>query len=927
MQTKPVKTLITKFLHPVTALLLLTGVFGFLPLSTVHADGTVAYVVPSGITSGNCDSWANGCDLQYALGLDPLPGEIWVAAGTYYPTTGADRSATFILKNGVSIYGGFDGTEALLAERDPATNVTILSGDIGTPGNTGDNSYHVVTGSGTDSSALLAGFTITAGNANGSDPAFYGGGMYNKSGSPTLSNLIFSENTATKYGAGMYNESSSPSVTNATFSSNSAEYGAGMYNEGSSPSVTNATFSSNSAQRGAGMYSTLSSNVILTNVTFSENAASVRGGGMTVSGSSPFLTNVTFSGNTAQWGGAMHNSFGGNPTLEHVTFSGNSASTNGSAIFNYSNSNPIITNSILYGNSVDEIYNDLTIPASIPVVTYSIVQGGHSGTGNLDADPLLGALANNGGYTQTMALGTDSPAIGAGNNADCPGTDQRGVTRPQGSLCDMGAYEFIDATAPDTSIDSKPSNPSNSSSASFTFSGNDGGGSGIDSFECQLDGGGYSACTSPKSYDSLIDGGHTFQVRAIDNVNNMDATPASYTWTVDTIAPDTTIDSQPSDPNADTTPSFTFSGNDGAGSGIGSFMCQMDDSGYDPCTSPLTSPALLAGTHTFYVYAIDNASNADLSPASYTWTLDFTTTMVSSIMRAGASPTSATSVAFTVTFSADVTNVDTGDFALTTTGVSGASIAGVSGSDDTYTVTVNTGTGNGTIRLDVSAQADVEDLFGNPLGNLPYTGDESYSIIKTGTFEDVPNTYWAWRWIESFYDQKITTGCSVIPLRYCPERQVTRAEMAVFILRAKYGATYQPNPSQTGIFTDVPVAGKEWMQPWIEQLYEEGITSGCAIAPLRYCPERQVTRAEMAVFLLRAKYGAAHQPNPSQTGIFADVPVSGKAWMQPWIEELYEEGITTGCASAPLRYCPERQVTRAEMAVFIDRAFGIPPLP
>jgi hypothetical protein len=147
----------------------------------------------------------------------------------------------------------------------------------------------------------------------------------------------------------------------------------------------------------------------------------------------------------------------------------------------------------------------------------------------------------------------------------------------------------------------------------------------------------------------------------------------------------------------------------------------------------------------------------------------------------------------------------------------------------------------------------------------------------------------------------------------------------VFLLRAKHGGTYQP-PAQTGIFTDVPVAGKEWMQPWVEQFYREGMTTGCGSNPLRYCPEAQTTRAEMSVFVLRSTHGPTYQP-PAATGIFVDLPVAGKEWMQPWVEQYYHEGITTGCAANPLRYCPENSVTRAEMAVFVSRAYSITQLP
>ncbi len=192
-------------------------------------------------------------------------------------------------------------------------------------------------------------------------------------------------------------------------------------------------------------------------------------------------------------------------------------------------------------------------------------------------------------------------------------------------------------------------------------------------------------------------------------------------------------------------------------------------------------------------------------------------------------------------------------------------------------------------------------------------------------FADVPvsGKEWMERWIDAFYYAGITTGCGVGPLIYCPENNVTRAEMAVFLLRAMHGATYVP-PAPTGVFDDVPFPGKEWMQAWIEDFYAHGITTGCGVAPLIYCPERAVTRAEMAVFVLRATHPGGWTP-PVTSGIFDDVPVTGKEWMEPWIIEFYNEGITTGCGVSPLRYCPENNTTRAEMAVFIGRAYKLYP--
>jgi hypothetical protein len=226
--------------------------------------------------------------------------------------------------------------------------------------------------------------------------------------------------------------------------------------------------------------------------------------------------------------------------------------------------------------------------------------------------------------------------------------------------------------------------------------------------------------------------------------------------------------------------------------------------------------------------------------------------IVLSSVRANSNPTNMATVDFTVTFSKLVTGVNNSDFALTTVGVTGASITNISGSGTTYTVTVNTGSGNGTIRLDVVDDDSIRDGSNNPLGgngsgNGSYTSGQMYTISKY-TFSDVPNTYWAWEYIEQLYAAGITSGCSTSPLMYCPSQTVTRDQMAVFLLRAKHGSGYLP-PEATGVFQDVPT--DYWAASWIEQLTAEGITSGCSVTPKLYCPSQTVTRDQMAVFLVR----------------------------------------------------------------------------
>ncbi len=182
-------------------------------------------------------------------------------------------------------------------------------------------------------------------------------------------------------------------------------------------------------------------------------------------------------------------------------------------------------------------------------------------------------------------------------------------------------------------------------------------------------------------------------------------------------------------------------------------------------------------------------------------------------------------------------------------------------------------------------------------------------------FTDVPSDYWAFDNIQKLYAGRITTGCA--EGLYCTEDYTKRSEMSVFLIRAKRGPAFQP-PTAVGIFADVPV--DYWAADWIEQLYNDGITQGCDTDPLLYCPEQPVTRADMAVFLLRAEHGADYEP-PAPVGIFADVPVD--YWAAAWMEELYNEGISTGCAQDPLSYCPEDPVKRSEMAAFLDRTFDL----
>jgi len=187
------------------------------------------------------------------------------------------------------------------------------------------------------------------------------------------------------------------------------------------------------------------------------------------------------------------------------------------------------------------------------------------------------------------------------------------------------------------------------------------------------------------------------------------------------------------------------------------------------------------------------------------------------------------------------------------------------------------------------------------------------ATAPAATFGDVPPGYFALPAIEKLFNVGVTGGCSTSPLLYCPEQAVTRAQMAVFLERSMKGAGFTPPTVQT-VFNDT---GGHWAQTWIDALAADQITSGCGNRS--FCPDSTVTRAQMAVFLLRARYGAAYSPPPAG-GLFGDVTTDH--WAAAWIEQLAAEGITSGCGTG--LYCPESAVTRAQMAVFIDRSFTLP---
>ncbi len=412
-------------------------------IGAVEVEAPPCYVKHDANGSNNGSSWASAYTrLQTAL-AHAACGEIRVARGIYIPTDDADTSISFNIRPGQRVYGGFIGTELHLDQRDPAANRTVLSGDLDGDDDTdadgvlvnvtdrnGNNSWRIVLMDGTTSAGnitantVLDGFAITAA---GSDS--FGAGLYCN-------------------GRGSGSECS-PTLRNLLFSANAGDAAGGLFNNGSnggraSPTLVNVTFRNNRAWMGAGAM---------------ENRGWFNGD------ASPSLINVTFSGN---WITAMINDAGNggrsSPSLNHVTFHGNSDRFSAASMLNLGIgdgiSEPVLTNVIMWGGQLT-IPEEADCPGSThaeicnlhaePVISASLIAGGcpaggYCGIDVLDADPMLAPLADNGGATPTLLPAADSPAIDAGNDEDCPETDQRGVSRPQGSGCDIGAVETIDSS-------------------------------------------------------------------------------------------------------------------------------------------------------------------------------------------------------------------------------------------------------------------------------------------------------------------------------------------------------------------------------------------------------------------------------------------------------------------------------------------------
>ena len=283
----------------------------------------------------------------------------------------------------------------------------------------------------------------------------------------------------------------------------------------------------------------------------------------------------------------------------------------------------------------------------------SIPQGGSQSYTATALDPYDNSLGDVTGLT-AFAIAPDGSCAGATCTANTAGPHS--VTGNDSGKLGTASLIVLDTTPPETTVSSGPPDPANSNAATFTFTGSDNvtapGGL---SFRCQLDGGGFSACASPKNLVGLTEGSHTFQVAATDEAGNTDPTPAGFTWTVDLTPPDTVLDSGPSATTINTAAAFTFHSTEPGSK----FQCRLDTGSFAPCASGQSYTGLALGPHSFEVEATDAAGNTDATPAVRVWTVVSPNT-APSITGLSATPNPANEND-AVTLSVSFTDPDAGD--------------------------------------------------------------------------------------------------------------------------------------------------------------------------------------------------------------------------------------------------------------------------
>ena len=706
----------------------------------------------------------------------------------------------------------------------------------------------------------------------------------------------------------------------------------------------------NGASVGGGVVIYSAGVVTINNGVISENTSSTSGGGISTQAEELIINNTTISNNTS---GRLYVSGGGGGagisiTYGKVTLNNSSIVNNnmlgffnGSGIYHTSEDELIVNNSTIVGNSGAVgvyqagygggiTFHNSIVANNTPLditAAYGLINTSDHNLIGVDPKLSPSPIGSLGFYF----LLPNSPAINAGNPATCLLTDQRGVARPQGAVCDIGAFEYMATPGPIAYFGT-------------VFGANQSGYVGnvfpeemaayvTDSFGNPINGvevtfsapiTGASIVFASASSKNLEMGSSDFSRRSTELFSSSVIHEATAV-TVNGVA---------------TAPSFKANFQEGSYV-VTARIAEL------PGTASFSLKNLSISTQSNF---LNNGNFEDPIQGSYwiTYSTNYGTPLCT-FTKCGdgggtAGPRSGNNW---VWFGGTPTAVETGYVlqknVIIPPGPSrlrfylwiGYAEAG-SNSNDKLFIVLNKSYDDIVI---FTVDATQKDLYPSyklvEIDLSPYAGQTIHSImfeaqtngkavnfnlddisINAATFGDVSPDYWSWNSIERLYNAGITGGCVLTPLQYCPDATVTRAQMAVFLLKGMHGSSYAP--PAVGVSTGFgDVTTNYWAAAWIKQLAAEGITSGCGGG--NYCPDATVTRAQMAIFLLKAKHGSSYSP-PNASGVFTDVPVG--YWSDKWIEQLAVEGVTSGCGNG--NYCPDDSVTRAQMAVFLVKAFNLP---
>lgn len=810
---------------------------------------TTWYVATTGNDTNSCTTTGSPClTINGAIGKAANEDAIKVAIGTY---TGSGTEVVLINKS-ISLSGGWNSSFST------QNGLSSINGADVRRGVSLDGSFIV----------NILNFNILNGISS-----VGGGGVYNLGSTLTLTNCIIDNNQADAgpfadvYGGGIYN-TGTLTINNSTVSNNSADGPAGgILNYGGILTLNNSAVTGNTAGDtfwGGGVYG--NSTITLNNTTVSGNSANNgSGGGIYAWQNGPViitLNNSTVSNNSANLGGGIgadaHGSFAVN--LKNSIVAGNFGVyyPDCSAIISSLGYNLMGNNS---GCTINPITGDLIGTSTDPI------------------NPALGPLQNNGGTSLTHALIANSPAIDAGNPASpgsggnaCLSTDQRGISRPVGTACDIGAFE-----SPFSMVFVNISGNAGVAGATLSYKE-------YVSKTAVADGGGNYSFLVRSGWSGTVTpskGGYTFTpANRTYNSITVDQTTQDYSETYIFVSPiqDPSFESYTPNPYwSETSTNF------------GTPLCSLADCG------------------------TGGGSAMPRTGSIWGWFGGVPTNETASISQTVTFPNGVPNLKLQFYFWIGAVGPGSDASDVFTAQVDGVTVFSASATQQAlypaYTL----------VMADVSAFADGAShtiTFSSVTTNQLVTFNLDDVALTNSIFFDVPSDYGVLQFIERLYNAGITGGCSVVPLMYCPDFTVSRAQMAVFLLRGIHGSGYVPPAVGVGTgFADVPA--NHPVAAWIKQLSIEGITGGCGGG--NYCPDATVTRAQMAIFLLRAKYTSAYTPPPAN-GDFSDVPVIHPA--AAWIEQLSLEGITGGCGAGV--YCPDAYVTRAQMAVFLVRTFNLP---